>query len=570
MYLLKSGLNKPTNSESKTLKLNKTANTKTHHAGILKRQKSASTEFLNVNSSSSKSSFSNTSLFQKVNPTSKDYENMEEDEDVELTLCNQKLAKAKAGSPQPPQIQPFSGVLSKSLFSLVLKPQPVKPVVETAKKSLSSIKSPIPITLVKQNQAKQEANAEANFINPITESQSSIQTTNTSASLSSSSANGIKQMTNVKMLKKKCVSTTNLKYDSLTCSSFLSFNENKSPIGNKNGDLGTSSNVTSSKSVSFLSKIDRNDDSNYINVNYDDDEEESSDNSINIDDASNHHHQINTNEMGNSGEIEVLDNEDMEKNKKLLQLEEIVRLKTSEVEDLKGKLKLEMDKHKICRKQRNFDLEELEEEKQIYEQKLNSIRTHFNQQLKLFEQNERSQMQEKLNSLQEMYNELKANYKKSLDAELKHLRVKLNESQTYAAQLVKQLQASKVVKPRTNTLGIQTNDLSLKLENNLSQNELIFYIKKLKSENNELKFQLDSERRFFQSERKVYSNKNDYAHANDVGVKVPLQIQQVKINNYGLASNGKKQSQSSQQQQPQQSAQQQLQKSVLVNQQNFI
>lgn len=497
----------------------------------------------------------------------------EEEEDVELTLCNQKVAKAKAGSPQPPQIQPFSGVLSKSLFSLVLKPQPVKPVVETAKKSLSSIKSPIAITLVKPNQAKQEANAEANFINPITESQSSIQTTNTSASLSSSSANGIKQMTNVKMLKKKCVSTTNLKYDSLTCSSFLSFNENKSPIGNKNGDLGTSSNVTSSKSVSFLSKIDRNDDSNYINVNYDD-EEDSSDNSINIDDAS--HHQINTNETGNSGEIEVLDHEDMQKNKRLLELEEIVRLKASEVDELKAKLKLEMDKHKMCRKQRNFDLEELEEEKQIYEQKLNSIRTHFNQQLKLFEQNERSQMQDKLNSLQEMYNELKANYKKSLDAELKHLRVKLNESQTYAAQLVKQLQASKasLVKPRTNTLGVQTNDLSVKLENNLSQNELLFYIKKLKSENNELKFQLDSERRFFQSERNGYSNKNDYAHVNDVGVKVPLQIQQVKINNYGLANNnGKKQSQSSQQaqqQQPQQSAQQQLQKSVLVNQQNFI
>lgn len=43
----------------------------------------------------------------------------------------------------------------------------------------------------------------------------------------------------------------------------------------------------------------------------------------------------------------------------------------------------------------------------------------------MFEQNERSQMQEKINNLQKIYNDLKINYKRNLDSELKSLKVNL-------------------------------------------------------------------------------------------------------------------------------------------------
>lgn len=50
---------------------------------------------------------------------------------------------------EPPQIQPYSGVLSKSLFSVIVKPQPVKPIVEfTSAKHGGVIKSPVPTSLI--------------------------------------------------------------------------------------------------------------------------------------------------------------------------------------------------------------------------------------------------------------------------------------------------------------------------------------------------------------------------------------------------------------------------------------
>jgi hypothetical protein len=46
--------------------------------------------------------------------------------------CIRSILKRSSGSPPPPQIQPYSGVLSKSLFSLVHKPQPIKPTARVA------------------------------------------------------------------------------------------------------------------------------------------------------------------------------------------------------------------------------------------------------------------------------------------------------------------------------------------------------------------------------------------------------------------------------------------------------
>lgn len=220
---------------------------------------------------------------------------------------------------------------------------------------------------------------------------------------------------------------------------------------------------------------------------------------------------------------ELDDKEENGENKKMVQnLYKILDAKSTEIVDLQSKLQLEIEMHQMCRTHRSKDLiEQLEEEKQIYEQKLNAIRSSFNQQLQIFEQNERNLMQEKLNGLQMIYNDLKLNYKKNLEKELKALRLKLNDSQTHAAQLLKQLQiqsksnekAKTLCFASTQTMNLSSNDLenisTSELNSNSTSSELIFCMKKLKSENIELKFQLDSERRLFQKEREKWTFSNE-------------------------------------------------------------
>ena len=102
----------------------------------------------------------------------------------------------------PPKIQPFSGVLSKSLLSVVLKPRPLKPIVEDN----------FPTTTTTTN------NNNSNSMN----SHSNVDLTkhsflNASASSSATLPNQRTMITNSylneaqsRLLKAKCASTTNL------------------------------------------------------------------------------------------------------------------------------------------------------------------------------------------------------------------------------------------------------------------------------------------------------------------------------------------------------------------------
>lgn len=81
----------------------------------------------------------------------------------------------------------------------------------------------------------------------------------------------------------------------------------------------------------------------------------------------------------------------------------------------------------------------IEAERVAYEQKLNEMRVHFNQKLSMFEDNERKIMQDRINTLQGMYNDLKFNFQKNLETDVKSLRSQLSESQSYSAKLMSEL-----------------------------------------------------------------------------------------------------------------------------------
>ncbi|CAF0780837.1 unnamed protein product [Brachionus calyciflorus] len=365
---------------------------------ILKRQKSASTEYLNSKIDEKTSNDIDEDSLNNYNHLKSDFETI-------FNNLDKEISNIHSASPQPPKIQPYSGVLSKSLFSLVLKPQALKP------------------------------------------------------------GNKIETKTNQKsLLKKKCVSTTNLAVDST-----IKKGESNSNETNKIDSL----NSNSSKSVTTLNS--KNDFS-------------SSDNSINIDDV--------------DCDNESVFDDSSDKDRRLRNLESEVKSRDNIIIELKNKLSLEMEKNKYY--QRKVSRDHLEEEKLIYEQKINDLKSHFNQQLALFEENERLQMQNKLSNLQKIYNELKLNYKKNLDAELKALRGKLSESEANAEKLYKQLQ---VIQSRKSVVSVacQTSSVNERdLNNNNNNNELLFYLRKLKSENNDLKLQLETERRKFQNEKEKW------------------------------------------------------------------
>ena len=85
------------------------------------------------------------------------------------------------------------------------------------------------------------------------------------------------------------------------------------------------------------------------------------------------------------------------------------------------------------------DKNNIETERLAYELKLNEMRVHFNQKLSMFEDNERKIMQDRINTLQSMYNDLKFNFQKNLENDVKSLRSQLSDSQNYSAKLINEL-----------------------------------------------------------------------------------------------------------------------------------
>lgn len=343
------------------------------------------------------------------------------------------------------------------MFSVVLKPQPVKPVVN----ALANITN-------NKNSNLLGSDSNLNTNNKDEQNQSKIKqaqvVTNQQQQIPSSSSVLFR---NKLLVKKKCVSTTNLK-----------FNENNQ-IENLFAPLNH-------KSVTF---IDENDD---------DDLECAEDVSNEIENYE--HVEIVVNEPGDSN------NSTSTASKRIAQIEKCLKQKTNELAQVKQKLKKTQEQHEKCMRQRELNLEELEEEKQIYEQKLNAMRVHFNQQLSLFEQNERQCMQERYMSLQQCYNDLKLNYQKNLDNDLKHLRQKLNESHILQQQLIKQIQDLQN-NNKCNCSSNNSNKVNKQSSNKLSeQNDLMSIIKQIKQENNELKFQLSAERDKFQIEKDKWLN----------------------------------------------------------------
>ena len=202
---------------------------------ILKRQKSASTEFLNLikpleeNSSNSVSSSNKNELNSDSNKKSNN-----------LIENQTKRNNSPRLSPNPPQIQQISGVLSKSLCSIVHKPQPLKPKINS-----SIINSTNNIDKV----------------SPGSSSSSGQTNSNTSNTLLRNST------VNKSLLKNKCVSTTNLRFESLVNSSFSMYGEDKK-INKSNQNIKKPANKVSSKSVSFLNKIEKSDETNEYDFDF--------------------------------------------------------------------------------------------------------------------------------------------------------------------------------------------------------------------------------------------------------------------------------------------------------------
>ena len=113
------------------------------------KQKSASIDHLNLATCFAKSQLNK--ILTNINAASTNYINKipagssykgefireqsdGEEEDLTVNTMPNYVAQTKKPFNPPPNIQPYSGVLSKSLHSLVLKPQPLKPVVQQASK----------------------------------------------------------------------------------------------------------------------------------------------------------------------------------------------------------------------------------------------------------------------------------------------------------------------------------------------------------------------------------------------------------------------------------------------------
>jgi hypothetical protein len=401
----------------------------------LRRQKSASTEQINLEG-----------LRVNCNP-----------------ILKQETALPNRLDPPPP-IQPFSGVLSKNLFSVVLKPQPLKPKLsKTIKSSLFD-----------------------------------------SVSIGQSSTNIGLFFKNSKNLKKKCLSTTNIRSSSINCrKSVNQFQKQKSCCLNDKITFECSSSEAVNRPVQ---------DFNYLvsNSRNSNDLSENSVHEVTNDCSKQLHHY--ENQLKSKIDIEDKEGHDTEQRKpkeeSMLQMKNELKMRTDETFFLRNNLEHVIGKKNEMNINNDHTLEESEEERQVCEKKFrfNSIRAHLNQQLKLHGHKEKLIMLEKLNDLQILYNDLKINYSNDLENELKSLRMKLADSQDYALSLFKQLQKkSKYDKALSVATQTSQDSLNVTIENK-TLNELFLYVKKLKFENNELKFQIDADRRSFQIEKEKWFN----------------------------------------------------------------
>jgi hypothetical protein len=205
----------------------------------LKRKKSASTEHINLYHNQevllgkkqplTSTNYSNFSNYSNKSATIKEEELVINVSTAHLNSIPNPSVTDRVNLCSPPPPANFSGHLSKSLFSVVVKPQPVRPNVNTTVVSNKPIKSPVPFGLLSKKTASIET------------AQSSFQ--------------------NAKLLK-KCVSTTNLKQDSMLANelfsssqcSFTKMGEKKESGASQSQSIGVRK-VTPSKSVSFLTKI---------------------------------------------------------------------------------------------------------------------------------------------------------------------------------------------------------------------------------------------------------------------------------------------------------------------------
>lgn len=214
---------------------NKNEISKNLKPSILKRQKSASTEFLNlINPLEENSSCS----VKSTNMNESDGKNKSDN----LVEKKTKRFNSPRLSPNPPQIQQISGVLSKSLCSIVYKPQPLKPTVNA---NITSSTSRI---------EKGSPPSSSSFSGPNNSNKSNNLLRNTTS--------------NKSFLKNKCVSTTNLKFESLANSSFSMYGENKATTNKRIENIKKPANKVSSKSVSFLNKIEKYDQNNEYDFFY--------------------------------------------------------------------------------------------------------------------------------------------------------------------------------------------------------------------------------------------------------------------------------------------------------------
>lgn len=258
---------------------NKLLSNEFQNLGTLKRQKSASTEFLMG--------------------TGKATCDMVPSENIKLDL-------------EPPQIQPYSGVLSKSLFSVIIKPQPVKPVIEFNSKNIL-IKSPIPTSLItKLEESTYKRNSDLGRLGNFS--------------------------TRGKLNKKKCISINNLLYDSNS--------DQNAQQQQQQSQQQQSSHTNSARSVTFLGPT--NNQLQHPMV-----ADSLSDNSIDIDDLDNYDSENQVVDViieNKNKEVSIISNE----KQRIAELEEVVKQKMNEINELNDKLRNEMEKVMIIVERINF------------------------------------------------------------------------------------------------------------------------------------------------------------------------------------------------------------------------
>lgn len=221
--------------------------------------KSASTEFLTKSSENSSSNSQKQDPVSSAATTTANYSSTTPNHRVDLV--------------EPPPIQPYSGVLSKSLFSVIVKPQPVKPIVEF-KKNGCALKSPIPTSLMSKFDDANYWQTSSSMAQPKHHHyhhhhhhhhHRNSDVSNARLATSSSRKNEISSDAafNSRLLdKKKCISINNLLYDSSNSSSDdhhlqLSTASNSYKVAASSNNNPNYSVPNSARSVTFLGPATR-------------------------------------------------------------------------------------------------------------------------------------------------------------------------------------------------------------------------------------------------------------------------------------------------------------------------